>query len=148
MRICAGDYGNRGSGWLATQTPRPPKQAQDDLTISTSGNCPKMQHPRNAGSATRSLLGKFREANAFSTSAAARERTPWRLQWRLTRSAAEQPLNRRRYQHPKRKRRQLGVYDRRTPVGHWELALPNTEEIMERFNVLTYTGRTHPWPNS
>lgn len=41
------------------------------------------------------------------------------------------------------------------PVGEWELALPNTEEIRGRFTsediedilfVLTYGGRTHEWP--
>jgi hypothetical protein len=40
-------------------------------------------------------------------------------------------------------------------VGTWELALPNTEEMQNRFKnegiddillVLTYTGRTPAWP--
>lgn len=43
----------------------------------------------------------------------------------------------------------------RHPVGDWELALPDTEEIRGRFAnadiedvlfVLTYAGRTHEWP--
>lgn len=42
-----------------------------------------------------------------------------------------------------------------TPIGEWELALPNTEEIKRRFKdeeiedillVITYTGRTPTWP--
>jgi hypothetical protein len=43
----------------------------------------------------------------------------------------------------------------KTPVGEWDLALPNTEEIRNRFKneeiedillVLSYSGRTPEWP--
>ncbi|MBA3755777.1 MAG: hypothetical protein H0X02_05900 [Nitrosomonas sp.] len=47
----------------------------------------------------------------------------------------------------------------KSPVGEWELALPNTEEIRGRFGdegsnediedillVITYSGRTSEWP--
>jgi Tc toxin complex TcA C-terminal TcB-binding domain/ABC toxin N-terminal region len=43
----------------------------------------------------------------------------------------------------------------KTPVGEWELALPNTEEMKSRFQneqiedilfVITYSGRTPSWP--
>jgi hypothetical protein len=43
----------------------------------------------------------------------------------------------------------------KSPVGEWELALPNTEEIRDRFSkediedillVITYSGRTPDWP--
>ena len=43
----------------------------------------------------------------------------------------------------------------KSPVGKWELALPNTEEMKNRFKneeiddillVLTYAGRTPAWP--
>ena len=43
----------------------------------------------------------------------------------------------------------------KSPVGEWELALPNTEEIRNRFkneeiddilSVITYSGRTPDWP--
>jgi hypothetical protein len=42
----------------------------------------------------------------------------------------------------------------RSPVGEWELALPNTDEMLGRFYgdeiqdilfVITYSGRTAPW---
>ena len=42
------------------------------------------------------------------------------------------------------------------PIGEWELALPNTEEMKNRFKneeiedilfVITYSGRTPAWPN-
>ncbi|MGZ8915534.1 MAG: hypothetical protein ACXW1Z_20805 [Methylobacter sp.] len=41
------------------------------------------------------------------------------------------------------------------PAGEWELALPNTEEMRNRFKneeledillVITYSGRTPEWP--
>ena len=41
------------------------------------------------------------------------------------------------------------------PIGEWELSLPNTPQIVRRFQneeitdilfVLTYAGRTPPWP--
>ena len=44
----------------------------------------------------------------------------------------------------------------RSPFGDWELALPNTEEMRNRFKnediqeilfVITYSGRTPEWPN-
>ena len=44
----------------------------------------------------------------------------------------------------------------RSPVGQWELALPNTEEVRGRFRneeieeillVVTYSGSTPPWPS-
>jgi hypothetical protein len=44
----------------------------------------------------------------------------------------------------------------KSPVGEWELALPNTEEMKKRFEteeiedvllVLTYSGRTPEWPS-
>src|SRR5262249_45768954 len=44
----------------------------------------------------------------------------------------------------------------KSPAGEWELALPNTEEIRNRFKneeiedillVITYSGRTAAWPN-
>jgi hypothetical protein len=43
----------------------------------------------------------------------------------------------------------------KTPIGEWELALPNTEEVRNRFKneeiedilfVITYSGRTPAWP--
>jgi hypothetical protein len=43
----------------------------------------------------------------------------------------------------------------KSPIGKWDLALPNTEEIRNRFNndeiddiliVITYSGRTPAWP--
>jgi hypothetical protein len=43
----------------------------------------------------------------------------------------------------------------KTPVGEWEMALPNTKEIKDRFLneeirdillIVTYSGRTPPWP--
>ena len=43
----------------------------------------------------------------------------------------------------------------KSPAGEWELGLPNTEEIRERFRneqiedilfVITYSGRTPAWP--
>jgi hypothetical protein len=43
----------------------------------------------------------------------------------------------------------------KSPIGEWELALPNTEEIRNRFkndeiddilSVITYSGRTPDWP--
>jgi hypothetical protein len=43
-----------------------------------------------------------------------------------------------------------------SPAGEWELALPNTEEMRNRFKkeeiedillVITYSGRTPAWPN-
>lgn len=43
----------------------------------------------------------------------------------------------------------------KTPIGEWELSLPNTEEIRNHFKngdiqdilfVITYSGRTSPWP--
>jgi hypothetical protein len=43
----------------------------------------------------------------------------------------------------------------KTPIGEWELALPNTEEMKNRFKdeevedilfVITYSGRTPEWP--
>lgn len=44
----------------------------------------------------------------------------------------------------------------KSPAGEWELALPNTDEIRNRFKnediedillVITYAGRTPPWPS-
>ena len=44
----------------------------------------------------------------------------------------------------------------KSPVGEWELALPNTEEMKKRFKseeiedillVITYSGRTPEWPS-
>jgi hypothetical protein len=44
----------------------------------------------------------------------------------------------------------------KSPVGEWELALPNNEEVKNRFKndeitdilfVITYSGRTPAWPN-
>jgi hypothetical protein len=44
----------------------------------------------------------------------------------------------------------------KSPAGEWELALPNTEEMKERFKteeiedillVITYSGRTPEWPS-
>jgi hypothetical protein len=44
----------------------------------------------------------------------------------------------------------------KSPIGEWELALPNTEEIRNRFkndeiedilSVITYSGRTPDWPS-
>jgi hypothetical protein len=44
----------------------------------------------------------------------------------------------------------------KSPAGEWELALPNTEEIRNRFKnedvedillVITYSGRTPKWPS-
>jgi hypothetical protein len=48
----------------------------------------------------------------------------------------------------------------KSPIGEWELALPNTEEMRKRFGaedgneaiedillVVTYSGRTPDWPN-
>jgi hypothetical protein len=44
----------------------------------------------------------------------------------------------------------------KTPIGEWELALPDTEEMRNRFKdeqiddmllVITYSGRTPAWPN-
>ena len=44
----------------------------------------------------------------------------------------------------------------KSPVGEWELALPNTGEMKNRFKneeiedilfVITYSGRTPAWPN-
>ena len=48
----------------------------------------------------------------------------------------------------------------KSPIGEWELALPNTVEIRNRFGdggsnediqdilfVITYSGRTLEWPN-
>jgi hypothetical protein len=43
----------------------------------------------------------------------------------------------------------------KSPVGEWELTLPNTEEVKKRFQdeeiddiliVITYSGRTPEWP--
>ena len=43
----------------------------------------------------------------------------------------------------------------KSPVGKWELALPNTSEIRQMFKdeqiedilfVITYSGRTPEWP--
>jgi hypothetical protein len=43
----------------------------------------------------------------------------------------------------------------KSPIGEWELALPNTEEIKNRFKneeiedilfVITYAGHTPAWP--
>jgi hypothetical protein len=44
----------------------------------------------------------------------------------------------------------------KSPIGEWELALPNTEEMKNRFEteeiqdilfVITYAGRTPEWPS-
>ncbi len=44
----------------------------------------------------------------------------------------------------------------KTPIGEWELALPDTEEMKSRFKdeqiedmllVITYSGRTPEWPS-
>jgi hypothetical protein len=44
----------------------------------------------------------------------------------------------------------------RSPIGKWQLSLPNTGEMKSRFKnkqiqdilfVITYTGRTPEWPN-
>jgi hypothetical protein len=43
----------------------------------------------------------------------------------------------------------------RSPVGEWELTLPNTDAVRQRFQdeelddillVITYSGRTPAWP--
>ena len=49
----------------------------------------------------------------------------------------------------------VGTITGKTPVGKWELVLPNTPEMRELFKkeeiedilfVLTYSGRTPAWP--